>query len=69
MVNDDEALLLWAIPTWQQWADGESDRDLIRWRRELGAAKWHRVLMVDAPLNPLRIGRQPARADRTNWHD
>ena len=23
MVNDDEALLLWAIPTWRQWADAE----------------------------------------------
>jgi hypothetical protein len=37
MVNDDEALLLWAIPTWQQWADGESDRELARWRRGIGA--------------------------------
>ena len=28
MANDHEALLLWAIPTWQHWADGEGDRDL-----------------------------------------
>ncbi len=28
-----------------------------------------RVLMVDAPPSPLRIGRQPSRADRTDWHD
>src|SRR4029453_7288219 len=35
MGNDDEALLLWAIPTWRQWADGEHDRDLTKWRRSL----------------------------------
>jgi hypothetical protein len=69
MANDDEALLLWAIPTWQQWADGEQDPDLGRWRRELDARTWHRVLMVDAPLSPMRTGRQPSRADRTDWVD
>jgi hypothetical protein len=68
MMNDDEALLLWAIPTWPQWAAGESDRELARWRRGLGARSWHRVLLVDAPLSPLRTGRQPSRADRTDWH-
>src|SRR5262249_42145105 len=35
MANDDEALLLWAIPTWEQWADGEADTDLGEWRRGL----------------------------------
>jgi hypothetical protein len=69
MVNDDEALLLWAIPTWQQWADGEGDRALADWRLGLGATTWHRVVMVDSPLNPLRTGRQPARSDRTDWRD
>ena len=69
MANDDEALLLWAIPTWQQWADGEADRDLADWRLGLGATTWHRVVMVDSPLNPMRIGRQPARSDRTEWRD
>jgi hypothetical protein len=29
----------------------------------------HRVLLVDAPLSPLRPGRQPARSDRTDWQD
>jgi hypothetical protein len=29
----------------------------------------HRVLLVDAPLSPLRTGRQPARSDRTDWED
>jgi hypothetical protein len=69
MANDDEALLLWAIPTWQQWADGEADRDLTKWRRGLDARTWQRVLLVDAPLGPLRIGRQPARSDRVDWQD
>jgi len=69
MVNEHEALLLWAIPTWAQWADGESDRELMTWRRNLGAVTWNRVLLVDAPLNPLKIGRQPARTDRTDWQE
>lgn len=69
MVNDDEALLLWAIPTWQQWAEAEADAELARWRRDRDADAWHRVLLVDAPLSPLRIGRQPARSDRVDWQD
>jgi hypothetical protein len=69
MANDDEALLLWAIPTWQQWADGEADPKLHGWRRDVGAASWERVLLVDSPLNPMRIGRQPARSDRVDWQD
>ena len=32
--------------------------------------KWHRFLVVDAPLSPMRIGRQPARSDRREgWDD
>ncbi len=69
MRNDDEAILLWAIPTWQQWASGEQDRDLATWRRGIGARAWERVLLVDAPLCPLRIGRQPSRDDRVDWTD
>jgi hypothetical protein len=69
MANDDEALLLWAIPTWQQWADGESDGELARWRRGLGATSLRRVLLVDAPLCPFRTGRQPQRSDRIDWQD
>ena len=69
MANDDEALLLWAIPTWQQWADAEGDAELARWRRGLGAATWRRILLVDAPLCPFRTGRQPQRSDRSDWSD
>lgn len=71
MVNDSEAVVLWAIPTLAAWADLEQaamapDGPLAAWRRsmvELGA-DWRRTLLVDAPLSPLRIGRQPARSDQ-----
>ncbi len=75
MVNDDEALLLWAVPTWQHWADAEkafgSDDRLVHWRGELSeiVTAWQRILLVDAPLSPMRTGRQPSRADRIDWED
>ena len=69
MTNDHEALLVWAIPAWQQWADAEADRDLARWRRDFDADTWQRILLVDAPLCPFRTGRQPERTDRVDWHD
>lgn len=67
--NDDEALVLWAIPSWSAWADFERAWDgapLRRWRERLvglGAAV-RRTLLVDAPLAPLRTGRQPQVEDR-----
>jgi hypothetical protein len=74
MVNDSEALVIWAIPDWDAWARveqawlgaGDDAEWLAGWRgtaRGLGA-DWRRSLMVDAPLSPLRIGRQPAVSDR-----
>jgi hypothetical protein len=75
MVDDDEALLLWAIPSWQQWADGEhahtTEDDLVAWRAGVRdvVTHWHRILLVDAPLSPLRIGRQPTTTDRTDWEE
>ena len=75
MVNDDEALLLWAVPTWQHWADAEKafgiDDRLVHWRGELSeiVTAWQRILLVDAPLSPMRTGRQPSRADRIDWED
>ena len=60
MRNDDEAFLLWAIPTWESWAETEHaermDCALRRWRTrtyEL-SEKWHRFLVVDAPLSPMK---------------
>jgi hypothetical protein len=75
MVADDEALLLWAIPTWARWSDAEAahrtDDAVIAWRagaRDI-VTRWHRTLLIDAPLSPLRTGRQPSITDRTDWVD
>jgi hypothetical protein len=75
MGNDDEALLLWAIPTWQGWADAEkahgSHDGVIGWRSGVSdvVTGWHRLLLVDSPLSPMKLGRQPSRDDRTDWKD
>ena len=70
-VNDSEAVVIWALPGWPAWAALEQawladGGPLDAWRRrtrELGA-DWRRWAMVDAPLSPLRIGRQPDVSDR-----
>jgi hypothetical protein len=74
MVNDSEAILLWAIPDWATWArvervwlgEGEEAAVLAGWRKTALAlgADWRRTLLIDAPLAPLRLGRQPAASDR-----
>ena len=71
MVNDTECIVIWAIPDWATWARFEqAHRDehgpLAGWlatQAGLGA-DWRRTLMVEAPLSPLRLGRQPAESDR-----
>jgi hypothetical protein len=71
MVNDDEVILLWAIPEWETWATFETSDALRAWNdasADLVTGR-RRTLLVDAPLSPLRIGRQPARSDRTDWVD
>jgi hypothetical protein len=76
MTNESECILVWSIPTWTQWAEVENaqrtDPALAKWRDrtyELTTHQ-HRFLMVDAPLSPMRIGRQPARSDRApGWAD
>jgi hypothetical protein len=73
MANDDECLLLWAVPTWRDWAAFEKahveDSELREWRAAANDAveRWERILLVDAPLCPFRTGRQPSRDDRTDW--
>jgi hypothetical protein len=74
MGADTEAILLWAFPDWAAWgrceqhwvaaADGRGP--LAGWRARLLAlgASWQRQLLTDAPLSPLRIGRQPDVSDR-----
>jgi hypothetical protein len=75
MVNDSECLLLWAIPSWPAWADYERawapGGALEAWQKATVAlrADWRRSLLVDAPLAPLRLGRQPAVGDRRPLED
>ncbi len=73
MKNDSEALVLWAIPTWEEWAAFEkaqyTDPSIMAWRNAAAAVArdWHRVLLVDAPLSPFRTGRQPRVEDRDTY--
>jgi hypothetical protein len=72
--NDSECLLLWAIPSWEQWAAFEKAQltsAFDEWRNAHAAMTvgWHRILLNDAPLSPFKIGRQPSRDDRTDWQD
>lgn len=75
MVDDDECLLLWAIPSWEAWAGFEAahgrSEALRTWRATSApiVTGRHRIVLVDAPLSPMRIGRQPSRDDRTDWVD
>jgi hypothetical protein len=75
MHADDECVVIWAIPTWAHWAEFEkgvySDDRLKAWRdRQWGCRSFERFLMADAPLSPMKIGRQPARSDRhEGWSD
>ena len=69
MSSDTEAIVIWAVPDLETWAAFErswDDGSLGVWRAQLDAigAVVSRTLMVDAPLSPMRIGRQPAVGDR-----
>jgi hypothetical protein len=71
MEADTEAIAVWALPDWPTWGAAEqaglaSDGPMAGWRKRLLGlgATWKRQLLVDAPLSPLRIGRQPEAADR-----
>ena len=65
-----EAIVIWAIPDWATWVAHEQAWQrggaLDGWNRTaLGlGADWRRQLLVDSPLSPLRIGRQPEASDR-----
>ena len=70
MGDRSEAIVIWAIPDWAAWASFERAWEpggaLEDWSRVLRDmdARWRRQLMVDAPLSPLRTGRQPQESDR-----
>jgi hypothetical protein len=73
MANDDEAILLWSIPSWADWAAFEAaarpGSPYLEWRRSLDpiVRSWQRIVLVDAPLSPFRTRRQPATSDQTGW--
>jgi hypothetical protein len=74
MWQDTQCIVIWAIPDWSTWAAYEGAQDderLADWR---GAqhdldVDCMRTLMVEAPLSPLRIGRQPEAGDRQPLDD
>jgi len=74
MSTDTEAIVIWAasdLSTWAAFERGWDDGSLAQWRAVLDSldARLHRTLMVDAPLSPMRIGRQPAVSDRLPLSD
>jgi hypothetical protein len=70
MVDDREVIALWAFPDWTSWGRFESANDtdpaVRNWRERARrhVRRTHRSLLVDAPLSPLRTGRQPQESDR-----
>ena len=70
MADDAEAVVLWSFPDWATWRRYEQEwhhgGGMGPWRSALIdiGAQFHRELLVDAPLAPLRTGRQPDITDR-----
>jgi hypothetical protein len=75
MADASEVVLLWAFRDWPTWVAYERAWErggaLASWSKALLGlgARWRRQLLVDSPLNPLRIGRQPEVADRRPLED
>ena len=75
LVDDDECVVLWSIPSWDAWGrfeDGHlphGDPALHEWRAWSAdiVTRRHRTLLVDAPLSPFRTGRQPTPDDQVDW--
>jgi hypothetical protein len=61
LVNDSEALLLWALPDWSAWARWEvaqeSDPNVSIWRGHVhGVVRdWHDTVLVPASLEPASL--------------
>jgi hypothetical protein len=70
MADDRECIAIWTFPDWATWVEYErawtSKGALASWRGTLAGleAQFRRTLMIDAPLAPLRTGRQPQVDDR-----
>jgi hypothetical protein len=73
MCGESECIVMWAVPEWRTWSDFEAaqlaDPKLVGWTRATAGivTKLQRWLMVDAPLSPLRTGRQPREEDRATY--
>ena len=66
LCDDDEVVLIWSFASWHAWAAAEAAGTIGSWRsarRDLTLG-WHGTLLADAPLSPLRTGRQPRVEDR-----
>jgi hypothetical protein len=63
MRAEDELLVLRAVPDWSTWSRVEAAAAASPTVPE-GVVERQRVLLVDAELSPLRIGRQPSAEDR-----
>jgi hypothetical protein len=65
MVNDSEVICIWAMQTWQTWAEVETayeqDAEVAQWRRRTQgiALDWRNTLMAAAPLSGLTTGKIP----------
>jgi hypothetical protein len=70
MADDSEAIAIWTFPDWPTWVAYERAWSptgaMGSWRQSLIdlGARFRRTLMIDAPLAPLRTGRQPQVEDR-----
>ena len=75
MADESECFLLWTIRSWEDWAYLEhsqrNDDALALWNESARrlTTSMRRILLVDAPLCPFKIGRQPRRSDRVNAWD
>ena len=72
MVDEDECVLIWSFDTWDTWArfeagvEADGPGPMGNWTRvrRVLVTGFERILMADAPLSPLRTGRQPLESDR-----
>jgi hypothetical protein len=69
MADDRECVAIWTFPDWATWVAYErawTGGAMSPWRSALidFGARFRRTLMIDAPLAPLRTGRQPVVEDR-----
>jgi hypothetical protein len=73
LVGGTECLVLWSADRFEGWTSFErdhgSDPAMQAWRKRTAdlVVDWERVLMVEAPLSPLRLGRQPSVEDRKGY--